>query len=129
MDMSEPARSYEFNVRSHYMQRLVASSAVCQELKHAAGEIVGRPQAALTVLSQWMRHNYDLPNGDVKFTYGFDDPLLTTHARDLKPELFAAAGVCDALATAYTADTDRELKGDMALLHSFLESFLRRFDR
>jgi|GEM_PF-5496772 len=129
MDLPEPARSYEFNVRSHYMQRLVASSAVCHELKHATGEIVGRPQAALAVLAEWMRDNYDLPGGDVKFTYGFDDPLLTTHARDLKPELFAAAGVCDALAMAYTADTDRELTGDMAHLKNFLDSYLSRFDR
>ncbi len=126
--MPEPARSYEFNVRAHYMQRLVASAAVCHELKHADGEIVGRPQAALAVLSEWMHTNYALPEGDVKFTYGFDDPLLTAHARDLKPELFAAAGVCDALAMAFTADTDRELKGDIAHLKNFLDSYLRRFD-
>jgi len=108
----------------------VLAAAVCQELKHADGEIVGRPQAALEVLAWWMCTAYDLPEGqDVKFNHGLDDPRLTKYASDLKPELSTGAGVCDAMATAFTADKAWELKSDMALVQNFLSAYLRRFDR
>lgn len=130
VESSDPDQVSSHQVRAHYTQRLVLAAAVCQELKHADGEIVGRPQGALEVLAWWMRTSYDLPEGqDVKFNHGLDNPLLTKYASDLKAELHSGAGVSQALATAFTADNAWELKSDMALVRNFLNSYLRRFDR
>lgn len=105
IESSDPDQVASHEVRAHYTQRLVLATAVCQELKHADGEIVGRPEAALEVLAWWMRTACNLPEGqDVTFNYGLDDPRLTKYASDLKAELFASAGVCSAMATAFTAD-------------------------
>ncbi len=130
VDSSEPNAVTRFNVQAHYTQRLVLSSAVCHELKHAAGEIVGRPRAALELLGWWMRSVYDLPkNRDVNYAHGLDDPLLTKYASDVKGELVAGARVCAALAMAFTADKEWELESDMRDIRNVLDAFLRQFDR
>lgn len=60
VESSDPEQVVRHNVRSHFTQRLILVAAVCRELQYHPDDLVGgRPQAALNVLSLWMRHAYD----------------------------------------------------------------------
>lgn len=130
IESSNSVEVTRFNARAHYNQRVVLTAAVCKELQRAPDDIVGgRVQAALAMLSWWMRTVHDLPEGkDVHYAHGLADPRLAEYASDLKPELELGAAVCDALAMAYTADTASELARDEEQIRGQLNAYLAKFD-
>jgi len=128
VESSKPDEVTRFKVRAHYEQRLVLIASVCRELSASADNIVGgRPGAALSILSWWMRTVYDLPKGDVNHWHGLDDPRLIDFAADMKDELALGSAVCGALAYAYTADHDYEFERDAQTVRDRLGDYLARY--
>ncbi|MUL76453.1 hypothetical protein [Mycolicibacterium sp. CBMA 226] len=128
VESSNPDEVTRFRVRAHYEQRLVLIASVCRELQRSPDRIAGgRPTAALSMLSWWMRTVYDLPSGDVNYRHGLDDSRLMEFAADMKDELAAGSSVCDALAYAYTADHDYEFDRDAEDVRERLGRYLAGF--
>jgi hypothetical protein len=113
------------NTRMHFTQRLVLTASVCRELQNAPGDtIIWRPEAALYLLSWWMRTVYDLPKGSsINYSHGLDHPRLEKFASDLKPELEAGARVCQALAMAFTADKQWDYDDDVKKIRALLVEY------
>ena len=127
---SNPDDVSRFEVREHYTQRLVLIASLAQELNRDTQKLVGaRTGAAFELLAWWMRTVYDLPDGDIKYTHGLDDPRLREFAGDLAQELHAGAAVCDALAMLYAADKDWEYEGDARRLRASLRSYFAAVDK
>lgn len=126
---SNPDDVTRFNVRAHYLQRLVLTVAVCRELERAPDNHVGgRPGAALELLAAWMRDAYRLPNErDVPFAHGLGDDKLVDYANDLRRELQVSTRVCEALAMLYTADNQSEFDSDTDRLKRSLKSYVAEF--
>ena len=125
VESSDPDGVARHNTRVHYTQRLVLTASVCRELQNSrADRIIGRPEAALDVLSRWMKSVYDLPaDRDVDYSHGLDHPLLEQFANDLKPELEAGARACRALMMAFTADKSWEYDSDIKTVRARLADY------
>ena len=77
------------------------------------------------MLAWWMCEVYELPEGGyINYSHGLDHHRLEEFANDLKPELEAGSRVCQALAMAFTADKDWELKGDLKTIRDRLDEYL-----
>jgi hypothetical protein len=129
VESSDPDEVSRFQVRAHYEQRLVLIASVCRELQRSPEHISGgRVRAALQMLAWWMRSVYDLPQGDVNYWHGLDDPRLIEFAADLKDELALGSSVCGALAYAYTADHGYEFDRDAQAVRVKLDKYAVSFD-
>lgn len=131
IESSEPGEVMRHNVRAHYIQRQVLVAAVCRELQRCPDDLVGgRPQAALNVLNQWMRHAYEeLPKDrDVDYKHGLDDSRLAQYASDLRRELELGTKVCEAYSILFTADTRGEYEADCESISERLNEYAAEID-
>jgi len=120
---SQAAAVKRFEAIDLLEQQTVLATAVVRELQKSGGEnIYGRPTAALNLLRRWVGERYEVK--------------VETHARDglasmtvpegyeaTMAELKAATDICEALAMAWTADTGRELDGDLAEIRNLVASY------
>lgn len=123
----DPDAVTRHDVRTHFIQRLVLTASVCHELSNAPGRgsTGHRPQAALYILSWWMRTVYDLPESSwIDYAHCLDHPRLAEFASDLKLELEAGSQVCAALRLALSCDKDWELAGDLDRIRDRLDEYL-----
>lgn len=126
---SDPDHVVRYKVRSHYAQQLVLVSSVCRELYlHPNDPAGGRAQAALDLLSLWMRQAYDLPSGrDFDYRRGLDDLRLGTYASDFQRELELGTKVCEAHFMLFTADTQGAYDSDRKRIQSQLDGYMKEF--
>ncbi len=74
-------------------------------------------------------HCPDLPDGDVKFTYGLDDPQLTEVAGDLRLKLELGSRVCQGLMMLSTADTQTQADSDRQRIRTSLDSYRSQIEK
>ncbi|WP_131801479.1 hypothetical protein [Klenkia brasiliensis] len=105
-------------------QRTVLATAVVRELQKFGGEnIYGRPTAALNLLRGWVGKRYEA-KVETHARDGLASMVVPDGYEDTMAELKAATDICEALAMAWTADTRRELEGDLAAIRSLVASYV-----
>ncbi|MCO7218486.1 hypothetical protein [Klenkia sp. PcliD-1-E] len=104
-------------------QRTVLATAVVRELQKSGGEdIYGRPTAALNLLRRWVGERYEA-KVETHAKDGLASMVVPEGYEETMAELKDATDICEALAMAWTADTRRELDGDLAEIRSLVASY------
>jgi hypothetical protein len=104
-------------------ERVVLAAAVVRELQPSNGENVwGRAEVALRLLRRWVGERYEA-NVETHASDGLDAMVVPPGYEPVMAELVAATKICEALAMAWTADTQRELDGDIAAIRRLLEVY------
>ena len=103
-------------------ERVVLASAV-RELQRSDGDYLSdRCRAALDLLRRWVGERYEA-NVETHARDGLSSMVVPEGYEEVMAELVAATQVCEALAMAWTADTRRELEGDMAAIRNLLQRY------
>ena len=111
---SDPGAVDRDRARWLLCERVVLTTAVVRELQRSDGDYTGeRARAALDLLRRWVGERYE---ADVEThpSDGLASMVVPDGYEDVMAELRAGAVVCEDLAMAFTADTQRELADDYA---------------
>jgi hypothetical protein len=105
------------------LERTVLATSVVRELQKDGGtRISGRPAAALGLLRRWVAEQYE-GGAETHAHDGLSTMLVPEGYERTRAELVAATDVCEALARAWTADTERELQGDLRDLEGLVAGY------
>ena len=113
-------------VRRHYAERVVLTTAVCHEAqRERAGGDYRRVVAALSILRSWVYDAYEISPRELndEFTHGLHDADLKKYCPDFVTELSLGGLVCNAYAWLMTADADSEYRRDLATLNAAIDRF------
>lgn len=126
VDSSEPDAVRRDEVRRHYAERVVLTTAVCHEARREqAGGDYRRVVAALSILRHWIYQAYDISADELndEFTHGLHDAALAEYCPDFLLELRLGGRVCNAYAWLMTADAGSEYRRDLKDLETALDRF------
>ena len=126
VDSSEPDAVRRDEVRRHYAERVVLTTAVCHEARREqAGGDYRRVVAALSMLRCWIYEAYDISANELneEFTHGLHDVALAKYCPDFLLELTLGGKVCNAYAWLMTADAGLEFERGLKDLEAALDRF------
>jgi len=126
VDSSEPDAVRRDEVRRHYAERVVLTTAVCHEARREqAGGDYRRVVAALAFLRSWIYDKYDISANELnnEFVHGLHDADLKAYCPDFLLELTLGGRVCNAYAWLMTAGVGLEYERDLKDLEAALDRF------